>query len=475
MRMIGTALLATLFIGETISAGDFSADRLNNWHQWRGPEANGTAPTANPPIQWDEQTNIRWKTDLPGEGTATPIVWGDRIFIVTAIKTDRTGEPAVQPQEKQDARSETGTDGKTDDKPDAAAPLQADQGAPQRRGSLRVISRPSNYHQFVVVCIERATGMILWQKIAREEVPHEGHHPDHGFASASPTTDGKLLYVSFGSRGIYCYHLDGNLRWERDLGDMRTRLSFGEGSSPTLYGDSLIVTWDHEGPSFITALDAATGETRWQVDRDEPSNWSTPLVVPHNGRTQVIVNGTNRARSYDLATGELIWQCGGQTMNAIPAPVRSDALVYCMSGLRGKAVFAIPLDASGELTDTDRIAWQNKQISPYVPSPLVLDERIYFTDSNRPLLCCLDAKTGEVLMDRVRLPGLNSLYASALGAGGKIYLVGRDGTALVIKQATELEVLATNKLDEPIDASPVAVGKELFLRGMKHLYCIAQE
>src|SRR5262249_5002611 len=160
-----------------------------------------------------------------------------------------------------------------------------------------------------------------WRQVAAEVVPHEGLQPTHSYAAASPTTDGRRLYASFGSRGVYCYDLDGKLRWKRDLGRMRTRYAWGEGTSPVLHGDTVVVTWDQEGGSFITALDARTGETRWKVARDEPTSWATPLVVRHKGRTQVVVNGTNRVRSYDLATGEVLWQCGGQTVNAIPSPV----------------------------------------------------------------------------------------------------------------------------------------------------------
>src|SRR5690606_11759043 len=168
-----------------------------------------------------------------------------------------------------------------------------------------------------------------------EEVPQEGQHLTNTYASSSPVTDGRRLFVSFGSRGIFCYDLDGNLKWERDLGQMRTRRGWGEGVSPALHGETLIVNWDHEDPSFIVAMDAETGKTRWQADRDEPTSWATPLVVEHNGRKQVIVNGTKRVRSYDLDTGEVLWECGGQTVNAIPSPVATDEMAIVMSGYQG--------------------------------------------------------------------------------------------------------------------------------------------
>ena len=180
---------------------------------------------------------------------------------------------------------------------------------------------PRNIYQFNVLCLDRNTGEIIWEKTAREAAPHEGMHDTNSYASGSPTTDGKFLYASFGSHGVYCYDLDGNLIWERDLGDMETRNGFGEGASPTIYGDTLLVPWDHEKESYLFALDAKTGEIKWQIDRDEPTTWVTPLVIEAAGKTQVILNGTNRSRSYDINTGEVIWECGGQVTNPIATAV----------------------------------------------------------------------------------------------------------------------------------------------------------
>lgn len=418
-----------------------------NWPHWRGPLANGVAPFANPPITWDADTNIKWNVKLPGRGTASPIVWNDRVFILAAIETDREGEPPETP----DTRSPDGP----------------------KLNPFR-IEPPTHFHQFVVMCLQRSTGEVLWKEVTREAVPHEGYHNDHGYASGSPTTDGQYLYASFGSHGIYCYDMDGEQRWERDLGDMRTRFSFGEACTPVLHDGVLIVMWDQEEQSMIYALDAATGETLWEQPRDEPSNWSTPLVVEHAGKTQVVTNGTNRVRSYNLNTGELLWECGGQTMNAIPSPVSREGLVYCMSNRGGNAVYALPLDASGDITDSESIAWHRDKGAPYVPSPLLYGDRLYMTSSNRAILSCLDAATGEPLMDQTRLQDVKAFYASPVAAADRLYLVGRDGTCLVLANSTELEVLATNVLDDPIDATPALVGNELFLRSQGHLYCIEE-
>ena len=423
-------------------ADDFVKAKLAHWHQWRGPNADGASPDGDPPLRWDEKTNVRWKAPIPGKGSGTPVVWGDKVFVVTAEDTGRAADPADLP--KDDPRFEKKT------------------------------NPPKTYYRFVVICLDRRTGKVLWERTATEQVPHEGHHPTHSYAAASPTTDGRHLYVSFGSRGLYCYDLGGALQWKRDFGRMRTRLGWGEGSSPALHGDTLVVPWDQEADSFVVALDARTGATRWKVDRDEVTSWSTPLIVEHGGRTQAVVSATKRVRSYDLATGKVLWECGGMTVNVIPCPVARDGVVYCLSGYRGSYGVALPLDTEGDLTDGGKILWHVTQGTPYVPSPLLVGERLYFTQTNQPLLTCLDVKTGKALIDRARLPGLRELYASPVAAAGRVYLTGRDGTTLVIRRADKLEVLATNRLDDPIDASPAVVGRQMFLRGEKHVYCISE-
>jgi outer membrane protein assembly factor BamB len=434
-RLISQAV-ALLLVSTSLLLAQDASSPMRQWPHWRGPLANGIAPHANPPIHWDATTNIRWKVEIPGEGSATPIVWQDRIFVVAAVPTEREAEEPVEPH----------ADAKT--KP------------------------PENYYQFVVICLDRANGHEVWRQTATEAVPGEGHHTTNTYASGSPTTDGQRLYVSFGSRGLYCYDLDGKLLWTRDLGQMRTRMGWGEAVTPVVHEDTLIVNWDHEDESFIVALDAVHGNIRWKVDRDEATTWNTPLIVTHEDRTQVIVNGKNRVRSYDLDGGEVIWQCGGQTVNPIPSPVAVDDIVYCVSGYRGAAAYAIPLSARGDITDSETVIWSYHDSTPYVPSPLVYGEQIYFTRSNNGILTSLNRMDGTLVFGPVRLPGIENIYASPAAAAGRIYFVGRDGTTLVLAHGQELEVLSTNRLDDPVDASPVLVDNQLFLRSANHLYCI---
>ena len=476
----------------TLQAREFEEQKLNNWHQWRGPEANGVAPKGNPPTEWSTAKNIKWKVAVPGRGSASPIVWGDRIFVLTAVKTDRTAAPK--------ATSATGTntirlsafeERHTLQRPVSFALAQSEQPAAEanregqrpgrgergsgRRGGGRFnIEAPTNFYQFNILCIDRNTGKTIWQRTACEVVPHEGHHQTGSFASASPITDGKMLYASFGSRGIYCYDLDGNRKWEKDLGDLRIRFSFGEGSSPALFEDTLVQICDQEEGSFIVALDARTGQEKWRQPRDERSTWGTPLIVEGAGRMQVVTSGTNRIRSYDLQSGEVIWECGGLGSNPIACPVAVDGLAVAMTGHSEPAGIAVPLDSKGDITESKTFAWRIEGSTPYVPSPLVYDDTIYFTKSRNAILSSVAAKTGEYIISQERLPEMNAIYASPVAAAGRIYISSREGTTVVVKHDSKLEVLATNRLDETIDASPAIVGKDLIVRTESNLYCISE-
>ena len=444
---------------ETLGAGA-AALPDENWPEWRGPDRNGVAPKADPPVTWSETKNVRWKVKIPGSGSASPIVWGDRIFVTTAIPT---GKKLEQPNTKPELQA-------------AAAPAP-ENGRRRRGGGFGMGSeKPTEVYQFAVLGLDRKTGKTLWQKTAREEVPHEGFKQNDGsFASASPVTDGEHVFAFFGSRGLYCYDLNGDLKWSKDLGKMRIALGFGEGSSPALFGDTLVVNWDHEGESFITALDKNTGNTLWKTAREERTSWSTPLIVQQGGKAEVITSATGKIRSYDLASGKLIWECGKLTRNVIPSPVAAEGLVYCMSGFQGNSLLAIRLGQSGDLTGSEAVVWSARKNTPYVPSPLLYGDKLYFLSSNNGILSCLDAKSGKPLIDAERLEGVPGVFASPIGAAGRIYIPGRNGATVVLKRGDALEVLATNQLEDKFDASPAASGKELFLRGRENLYCIAEQ
>ena len=405
------------------------------WPQWRGPEATGVARHGDPPIEWSEARNVRWKIEIPGRGSASPVVWDHQMFVLTAI-------PA---------------------------------GAPDQHAPLGAI-QPRVPHRFVVLSIDRRSGKVLWERVAAETTPHESAHGENGtWASASAATDGEHIIASFESRGYYAYDMNGKLVWQKDLGDKRMRNTFGEGSTPALHGNYLAIVWDHQGESFIAVLDKRTGEEIWRQPRKEIDTWATPLVVTVNGRAQVITGAMNQIVSYDLQTGDVVWHTEGLTMNPIPSPVSDGEMVWLMSGFRGNSLKALRLaGAKGAISGTPAVAWTLERDTPYVPSPLLYDNVLYVLKSNNGILSAFDAKTGKPHYSVQRLDAVPNVFASPVGAAGRVYIPGREGATLVITQGPAFEVLATNHLDDGFDASPALVGNEIYLRGYQYLYCIAE-
>ena len=386
-----------------------------DWLQWRGPHFNGVAD-GPAPLEWSDTKNLAWKTPIPGHGNSTPVVAGDRIFLTTAVPT---GE-----------------------------------------GSAR---------KFVVMAIHRVTGAVLWQQTAATATPHEGYHSRYGsYASYAPISDGKLLWALFGSYGLYCYDLDGQLKWKKELPRMRMKMSFGEGGSPALAGDKLIISLDQESGSFIAAFDKTTGQELWRKDRVELSSWSTPLVHGQH----VIVSATGKVRAYDLATGDVVWECSGLGANVIPAPVIANDLVIVMSGFRNPNLLAIRLGRKGDLTGTDAVVWTNQRGNSYTPSPVLHEGRLYFvTDSG--MVSCVNAATGEAYYRQQRLPKAYNFKASPVAADGRLYLATEEGDVVVLKLGETYEVLATNTLSgQSFIASPIITGGALYLRSQEALFCL---
>jgi outer membrane protein assembly factor BamB len=430
-----TCVLAAVAICGGVLLAQPAAD--SNWGQWRGPFATGVSRTANPPLEWSETKNIKWKVPIPGRSSSTPVSWGDRLFLLTAVAADPATVAGLAP-----------------------------------RGS---VPAPSP-HKFVVMAIDRNTGKTLWEKVAREETPHERHQENGTWASSSALTDGEVVIASFESRGLYAYDMNGTLVWQKDLGDKQMRSQFGEGSTPALFGRFLVYVWDHQGDSFIVALDKRTGEEIWRQPRKEIDTWATPLVVTVNGKAQVITPAMNQIQAYDLETGAPVWHTAGLTMNPIPSPVAEDGIAILMSGFRGNSLKAVKLaEAKGDITGTPALAWTYDRDTPYVPSPLLYDGVLYFLKTNNGILSVMDAKTGTPHYTLQRLEATPNVFASPVGASGRVYIVGRDGATLVLKHGPTFEVLATNTLDDGFDASPALVGNVLYLKGYRYLYAIAQQ
>jgi outer membrane protein assembly factor BamB len=426
------------------AAGPTEAER--SWPQWRGPLATGVAPHARPPLEWSETKNVRWKVEVPGRGLSTPIVWGDLVIVTAAVPIDKPLAPRAAP----------------------SAPAVP----PDRRHPA--VSPAQSAMAFQVRAYQRSDGTLRWMSTVREELPHEGTHKDGSYASGSALTDGEGIYAFFGSRGLYCLDLQGRKVWEKDLGLMAIKLGFGEGASPALHGDRLVVNWDHEGESFIVALDKKTGRELWRAARDEKTTWATPLVVTHEGKTQVITSASNRVRAYDLQDGSLLWEGPGLTPNAIPTPVHGNGLVYLTSGFRGNALLAVKLAAAkGDVANSPAIAWRYDQDTPYVPSPLLYDGGLYFLKSNSGILTRLDAASGQKDFTE-RVGTIENVYASPVAAAGRLYVVERGGATAVLEAGKALKLLATNTLEDGFDASPAVAGDDLFLRGQKYLYRISE-
>ena len=431
------AVAAALVLALAALSPATGAERTAGWPRWRGPLGNGVSPDGDPPLRWSEQENIRFKVPIIGDGLATPIVWGDLVYVLSALSlkgADEGARPAPEP---------------------SGTPL------PRQR--------------FLVTAYDRHDGSVEWQRVADERVPHEGHHLESAWANASPVTDGERVYAHFGSAGTYAYTLEGELVWKVDLGDMTTRLGYGEGSSPALWDDTLVINWDHEGDSFVVALDKHSGEERWRRDRPgELTSWSTPLIREHEGRVHVIVAAAERTRSYDIRNGEVLWSLSGLGMNVIPTPIYDAGILYLASGKRDSPrMQAVDLHgARGDLDGTDAVLWTRDRDTPYVSTPLLYRGQLYFFKHVRSFLTSVDAATGRTLFtERV---GLGNVFASPVAAAGRIYLLGREGKALVLEPGPTLKILAGNQLDDGFDASPVIVGGDLYLRGRHFLYAVAR-
>jgi outer membrane protein assembly factor BamB len=435
-------LAILLVLTPLVSLHGFQAS--TEWSQWRGATSTGVALNAKPPVKWSaaeqDSVNIRWKVKLPGRGHSTPALADKYVFVTSAIPTGEKLPPRMS-------------------------------NRPGEHDNLPVDSK----FQFVVLCLNRKDGAIEWQKVVREEVPLEAGHYTASLASASPVTDGQFVYAHFGSHGVYCLNLQGDVVWERDFGMMHSKHGHGEGASPALVGDSLVINWDHEEGSFLVVLDTQTGKDRWRKPRQEDTSWSSPIVIEHEGRKQVIVCGTNRVRGYDLKSGQVLWECGGMSSNVVATPVFANGILYVGSSYEKKVLIAIDLkSASGDLTGTKHVLWTRTRGTPYVPSMLLYDDALYFLTHYQNVLTRVDGPNGKDAPGAIRLGALGNIYSSPVAANGNIYISDLEGTTMVITHDANPKVVSVNKISEPISASAAIDRDEIFLRGNASLYCIGE-
>ena len=417
---------------------------VESWPTWRGAAHTGTA-TGEPPTTWSDTSNVKWKVEIPGRGYSTPVAWGDRLFLTTAVPTGKKV---------------------------AEAPATAGGGGGRAGGGTAM----GEEHRLEVMAVDRASGKILWQKTATTATPHEGYHHLYGsFASNAPATDGQRVYAFFGSRGLFVYDLNGKLLWEKDLGiKMQMRLAFGEGTGVVVDNGRLYLQFDHEGEGAIVALNAADGKELWRAPRKESSSWSTPLIVTHAGAKQLVVTAQTKVKAYDVNTGKVVWEVAGLGGNPIPQPVQLGDTVVVMSGYRNPKLMAVRLGRTGDLTGTDAIVWETTRGTSYTASPSLLDGRLYIIADNG-MLNVFDAATGTPHYVQQRLPKPYNFKASPLAVKDRVYLATEEGDVVVVKAGNTFEVLATNTLtDQSFIASPIAVGNNLYLRSRTHLFAIGK-
>jgi outer membrane protein assembly factor BamB len=439
LRCMGSSLFIGLLSPCLLFAGE-------DWPQWRGSNGTGSVSVAQdesgPPVEWSETKNLKWKTAVPGQGISSPVVLGNRVFVTAAVPIG-----------------------------DKLAPRMS--GRPGEHDNLPVSSR----FRFVVLCLARDDGRVLWEKVVHEALPLEGGHVSASLASASPIVDDQYVYAMFGSHGLYCLSLEGQVIWEKHFGQMHSKHGHGEGASPVLRGDTLVVNWDHEEQSFIVALNRHDARELWRRDRDEVTSWSTPLIVDVEGQLQVVVCGTNRVRGYDLATGNVVWECGGLSENIVATPVydRSTGILVVGSSYEIRKMLALKLaGAQGDITNSERVLWSRTRGTPYVPSLLLVNDGVYFLAHYQNILTRVQLLDGAEAPGPMRLGELGDIYSSPVSDGRYVYVTDLHGTTMVITADAEPKLIGTNRIDEGVRASLAIAGSELYVRGEHHLYCLSR-
>lgn len=435
---ISIILILSLFVCNLVLTSNAAP---GSWPQWRGPSGQGVSTEKNLPTAWTPTKNIKWKAAIPGRGHSSPIVWGNRVFVTTAI------EGEVVPGAK---ATKHVLDNKEFVHPDSI-------GANRK-------------HLFKVICLDSESGKVLWEQTAFEGTPYDDRHRKSSYAASTPATDGTNVYAFFGSEGLYAYDMKGKLTWKADLGKLGN-LGMGTGTSPIVYDNLVIVQFDEENgeASFIAGIDKKTGREVWRTARKIQVSWSTPLLVSTAKRAELITSGTEAIVSYNPKTGAELWRHKGVESNAIPSPVAAGDLVFLSAGYPAKVAMAITLGGSGDLGDA--VVWKYQKGTAYVPSPILYGDYLYLT-SDRGILTCLDAKTGEVKYEGGRVPVPASFTASPIAFDGKILLTSEDGDTFVIKAGPKHEVITTNSVGEPVYASPAVADGNIFIRGERNLYCI---
>ena len=443
MKLINKVVAGYFLAFVIVMSYSTAAAKTSNWPQWRGPDGRGVSEEKGLPAEWTSTTNVKWKTPISGRGHSSPIVWGKKIFLTTSV--DGETIPGRTP----------GVTHKLSDGTDFVHPDAV--GA-----NLK--------HTFKVVCLDRATGKILWERVACEGPVHDSRHKKASFASSTPATDGKYVFAFFGSEGLYAYDFNGKLLWKQDLGKLGTA-SVGYGVSPILYKNLVIMQCDESGmKSFVAAFDKKTGKEVWRVARKVDVTWTSPVLVRAGNRMELVTAAAEAIIAYDPLTGKELWRHKGLESNAVPTPVVYNDLVIVTSGYPKKIALALKAGGNGDVTGK-QLVWTYNKGTAYVPSPISYGEYIYLMTGNGSITA-LDAKTGKVSYEAARVPKATTFLASPVAFEGKILLTSEEGDTYVLRAGPKHEVLGTNSLGEPVYASPAIAGGNIFIRSEKHLYAI---
>jgi outer membrane protein assembly factor BamB len=417
-----------LFLSLSLLSNQVKAD---DWRQFRGPSSNGVVQNMKLPEEWGTESNIKWKVAVPGEGWSAPIVVGQKVFVTTAVSSG---------QKNKDSE-----------------------------------------HNWKVICLEAATGKTLWSKEAIKSRPRLGTHRDNTYASETPVTDGEHIVVYFGMMGLFCYDLEGKELWEKDLGNFPMQNEWGTSSSPIIHDGLLFLQIDNEQKSFLVAFDVATGEEKWRKDREEASNWGSPIVWTNATRTELITAGRT-IRSYNPADGALLWQASLNAGGVSSTPSGNNELLFVGNqGRQGAGMMAIRAGAKGDIslkdgeTTNSSILWSTKEFGPQRASPIVIDGQVFLPSGRDGQLSCIDAKTGSKLY-QTRLPDAGAFWASPWSYKGLVYCPDEKGNTFVLKPGAKLDVVRVNKLPEQDArywATSGASDGTLFIRSTNTVYAVS--
>jgi outer membrane protein assembly factor BamB len=448
-RRLSLCIALQLLLGASVPA---QVRHEEQWPSFRGRQAAGVAEGQRLPERWDGEKNIhvKWKTKIPGLSHSSPIVWGRRVFVTTAV-------------------SSRGMD-------NFRHGLYGDGDASEDR----------SLHRWKLYALDKDSGKVLWERTAYEGVPREKRHIKASYANATPATDGRYVVAFFGSQGLYAFDMNGRLVWKRDFGVLNAGAydapdyEWGTASSPIIYKDMVIVQCDTQGESFLHAADIKTGKTIWKTAREELPSWGTPTIYPGRTRTELITNASNFIRGYDPETGKELWRLGGSSKITAPTPVFSGDLIVVARGRRPEApIFVIRAGASGDITlaagqsSNRHVAWSKQARGSYMPTPLIYGNYLYVL-SNQGVFDCYDLKTGaEIYRERIQHRG-GGFSASPVAADGKIYLPNEDGEMFVVKAGPKFELLATNPMGELMMATPAISSGVMFVRTQHHLFAISR-